>query len=176
MPVYKQGSFPPAYGSAQDPRYTDVTQLDYLTTERVDDEEDALLDDVTEGDVDAELAGIRPADQMPGPAPYKQIFQFVYQLLLSGAPQDGNFAIPFKAQSLRVDNHTPSWIFISQLRIYVPPDWYGAIYSCTGMSQFTFIYQAPPGIVNTIPINIFQIVNCVAHSERLIDVAGNKRV
>lgn len=170
MPVYKQGSFPPAYGSAQDPRYTDVTQLDYLTTDRLDDEENALLDDVTECDVDDTFNDIRPASEMPQWAPIKQIFQFT-----TIVNNDGQQAIPFKAQTIRVDNHTNLWVFIPQIRIWIPNNWYGAVFSTTGLSAIQIVFQAPPGFVNPAPTSAAMVVNCVAHSERLPDNPGTKQ-
>lgn len=177
MPVYKQGSFPPAYGSRQDTRYTDVTQLDAETTERIDAEEEALLADVSECDVLDAFAGIRPASQMPGPAPYKQIFTIIHLPFTTGVRvDDRQYQIPFGAQSIRVDNYTPGWFFIPELKVFIIPDWYGAIFSTTGMKSVTLLYQAPGGIANVALTNINTSVFITAHSERLIDVAGTKRV
>lgn len=166
----RQGHFPDAYGSRQDTRYTDVTQLNPDFAIAADDELKELEQFVTEEQVNLAEADARPQSEMPRWLPIKQIFQF--NAITNILTQQN---IPFKAQSLRVDNFTNQWVFVPQLRLFIPPDWFGAILSTTGISAFTIDFQAPPGLTQAAP-TAGAIVNCVAHSERLIDVAGVKRL
>lgn len=160
-PIAKRG-LPNPYGSAQDPRYTDITQLHSFPSV------DAITDETVD-EVDNAYDNARPSTETPRFAPDKQIF-----FLQTAINVDASVDIPFGAQSLRVDNYTNLWFFIPQLRRWIPPDWYGAVYSVTGLKSVSIIWQAPPGLVQPAP-TANTVATVIAHLERLVEVAGTKR-
>lgn len=165
-----QGAFSAPYGSEYDTRYTEITQLDAQNTIDADNALDLLEIDVSALDVIDAAENARPESETPEWSPKKQTFQFTADVgvMLSRS-------IPFKAQSLRIDNLTNQWLFIQPLRIYIPPDWFCAIISTVGLSAVVVDWQAPPGLTQAAP-TAATIATFIAHSERLTDVAGIKRL
>lgn len=154
---------PNPYGSTQDARYTDITQLHSFPAV------DAITDETID-DIDAAIENARPASETPRFAPVKQLFY-----IQSSVAVDVNTDVPFKAQSIRVDNYTNNWLFIVQLRRWIPPDWFGAVLTATGLSSIGILWQAPPGLVQPAP-TAGTIATVIAYEERLPEVAGTKRV
>lgn len=152
---------PDAYGSRYDTRYTEITQLHDNTLNTPNESVANVVDTFDE---------IIPNNVVSIIKPEYDIFQ--YTAVVSN---DSTIALPFKAKSIRVDNLTNQWIFIPSLRLFVPPDWYGAIFTVNGLQQITIIFQAPSGLVNPAP-TANTIVSIVAHFERLPDVAGVSRL
>jgi hypothetical protein len=150
---------PNPYGSAQDTRTEDITQLHSLPAQ-------IEADSDTANDIQHEYLEIRPKAETPRFTPEKQIVQFSTTVAV-----DANIDLSFKAQAIRIDNLTSQWIFLLQFRRWLPPFWYGAVFQGTGISSVTIIFQSPPGI--TQPAAIANgIVIGIAHSERLTEVDG----
>lgn len=147
---------PAPYGSAQDTRVGNVTQLHELPTPAASE---------TEVEYTGEYLDVRPLSETPRFAPDKQRYHMLIPVNV-----DASIDIPFKAQSLRVDNWSIEYLFIPQLNLWVPPLWHGAVYSTTGLSSVTFIWQSPPGLVQ--PAGVNTVATAIAYLERLPGVAG----
>lgn len=154
---------PAPYGSKDDTRASDITQLHLFP-------EMAQVSDATALMVADEYLDVRPLSETPRLTPDKQIFYTQTTVAV-----DLNTDIPFKAQTLRIDNYTNNWVFVPQLRRFVPPDWYGAVFNATGIASVTLLWQAPPGLVQPAP-TAGTIITVIAHQERCPEVAGTKRI
>lgn len=150
-----------AYGSLDDLRVSDIPTIHRLP--------DAPTEGNT-GIIGDTIDDILPSELFSQDKPKYDIFN--YQSVVS---VESVVSLPFKAKSIRIDNLTNQWIFITPLRLFVPPDWYGAIFSANGAQQITITYMPPPGLVNPAP-TANTIVNIVASFERVPDVAGVRRL
>lgn len=154
-------TLPAAYGSEYDAQYERITQLhdNTVDTSVVSDE---LIDET--------IDSVIPVGLVSELKPSYDIFQYTAPVSV-----DSSVALPFKAKSIRIDNLTNQWVFIRSLRLWVPPDWYGAVFSCNGIQQVSITFMPPPGLTDAV-VTPNTVVSIVAHFDRVPDVAGIRRL
>lgn len=149
---------PAPYGSLQDRRAEDITTLHTLPV--------VPSVTVTERDILDEYLDVRPSSETPRFEPHKQVFTYTVNVTV-----DSSVDIPFKAQSFRIDNLCNQWLFLTQFRRYIPPYWFGAVFSGTGLSSLSCIWQAPGGMTQPV-VKAGEQAIISAHLERLVPIDG----
>jgi hypothetical protein len=125
-----------------------------------------MIDADTASNVADEYLEIRPPSETPRFEPKKQIFSFNTTVAI-----DASIDLPFKAQSIRFDNFTSQWVFIPQLRRWIPPLWYGTVLNVTGLASVYLLFQSPPGIAQPAPVAGGFFLG-IAHLEYIPEVDG----
>lgn len=58
-------------------------------------------------------------------------------------------ALQWNSQSLTVDNFSGSWLHVIEIDKYYPPLWRGSVDLTGGLTQLTFRWENPPGVMST---------------------------